>query len=125
MEDLSRIFSNFPFVSSYEILKFERTRSVLRLKVAVAINDGSQLFLSEATTPRGFRYAYHWQDAEGRMLARWDNAPHHQTLVTFPDHFHTAENIEPAVQPTIREVFEYLANRLRNRPAGEAIGKPT
>jgi hypothetical protein len=33
-----------------------------------------------STTPRGFRYAYHWQDAKNQLLARWDNAPHHPQL---------------------------------------------
>lgn len=114
MENLSQVFQNYAFVTGYEVLKFERTQTVLRSKIVVAIQDGSSLFISEATTPRGFRYAYHWQDSAGNLLARWDNAPHHQNLVTFPDHFHTATTVEPSAQPTIREVLEYLADRLRS-----------
>ncbi len=115
MESLSQIFANYTFVSGYEVLKFERTQTVLRSKIVVALRDGSQLFISEATTPQGFRYAYHWQDTQGGLRARWDNAPHHYDLVTFPDHFHSAEKIEPSTQPTIREVFEYIAAHLRSR----------
>lgn len=78
----------------------------------VEITDGSRLIISEATNPFGFRYAYHWQDSGNRLLARWDNAPHHHSLPTFPDHFHTGTVVEPSVQPTIREVLEYIAHSL-------------
>lgn len=109
MESLNQLLPDFPFVTGYEVLKFDRTQNVLRLKIVVNLRDGSQLFLSEASTPRGFRYAYHWQDTEGRLIARWDNAPHHHTIETFPAHMHVGSKIEPATQPTVREVLEYLA----------------
>jgi hypothetical protein len=113
MEDLSAVFSKYPFVVNYHLLKFERTQSTRRLKIVVDIVDGSRLIISEATTPRGFRYAYHWQDANGQLLARWDNAPHHHALPTFPDHFHDGQRIEPAVQPSIHGVLDYIAGRLQ------------
>jgi len=112
MEDLITIFSEYPFVTGYQVLKFERTQTTRRLKLAVEIVDGSRLMISEATNPRGFRYAYHWQDAEGKLLVRWDNAPHHHALPTFPDHFHNGPIIEPSIQPTIRNVLDYIAHQL-------------
>ncbi len=124
MESLSQILQDYAFVAGYEVLKFERTQTVLRSKIVVAMRDGSRLFISEATTPRGFRYAYHWQDAEDRLLARWNNAPHHQDLVTFPDHFHSTEKIESSAQPTIREVFEYIAGRWHNHAESESFDHP-
>lgn len=57
MEDLITIFSEYPFVAGYQVLKFERTQTTRRLKLAVEIVDGSRLMISEATNPRGFRYA--------------------------------------------------------------------
>jgi len=115
MEDLSAVLSKYPFVVSYHLLKFERTQSTRRLKIAVDIADGSRLIISDATTPRGFRYAYHWQDANGQLLARWDNAPHHRHLPTFPDHFHNDQRIEPSVQPTIHDVLKYIAEQLSSK----------
>jgi len=34
------------------------------------------------------KYRHHWQDSTGRMIKRWDNAPHHPTVDTFPHHLH-------------------------------------
>jgi len=115
MENLIALFSEYPFVTGYQVLKFERTQTTRRLKLAVEIAGGSRLMISEATNPRGFRYAYHWQDAEGRLLVRWDNAPHHHALPTFPDHFHNGPTVEAATQPTIRNVLEYIAHRLSSQ----------
>ena len=113
MEDLTTLLSEYPFVANFHFLKFERTRTTRRLKVAADITGGSRLIISEATTPRGFRYAYHWQDAAGELLVRWDNAPHHREVATFPDHFHNGPTVEPSVQPTIREVLDYISEHIR------------
>ncbi len=33
-------------------------------------------------------YRFHWQDKEGILIKRWDNAKHHHELKTFPNHVH-------------------------------------
>ncbi|MDZ7288491.1 MAG: hypothetical protein ONB44_02700 [candidate division KSB1 bacterium] len=55
MEDLTGVFAEYPFILSYQVLKFERTQSTRRLKMAIEIAGGSRLIISEATNPRGFR----------------------------------------------------------------------
>jgi len=32
------------------------------------------------------KYRYHWQTGSGKLIKRWDNAPHHPEIDTFPDH---------------------------------------
>ena len=34
------------------------------------------------------RYPYHLQTSDGKLVSRWDNAPHQPTVSTFPDHSH-------------------------------------
>ncbi len=43
------------------------------------------------------KYAFHWQRADGSLIRRWDNAPHHPEIATFPDHLH--EGSEDTVLP--------------------------
>ena len=31
---------------------------------------------------------HHWQDGNGVLIKRWDNAPHHPAIETFPYHLH-------------------------------------
>ena len=33
-------------------------------------------------------YSLHWQDADGRLRKRWDNAAHHPEVATHPHHVH-------------------------------------
>ena len=45
------------------------------------------LYITEAFG-KGFRsYSYHIQK-DGKMVRRWDNAPHWPEMKTFPHHFH-------------------------------------
>jgi len=34
------------------------------------------------------KYRYHLQTSDGRLVSRWDNAPHHRGVPTFPSHRH-------------------------------------
>lgn len=55
--------------------------------------DGSLLIVEEALIVRHFnivktRYVYHYQQSDGTLIFRYDSAPHHPELPTFPHHKH-------------------------------------
>lgn len=57
------------------------------------LNDGSIIELTERIVEekgqlRVTKYRFHWQDTFGNLLKRWDNAPHHPEIKTFPNHVH-------------------------------------
>ena len=63
-------------ILSYKITRFEHFGTSLRLRMEVDLIDRSRLYVRETLIGGAKRkYAYHWQDAEGRLLIRWDNAP--------------------------------------------------
>jgi hypothetical protein len=72
----------------------EQDVSVAYLKGTVSLIDGLTLFFAQYVQIEGAgsdqinrkKYRYHWQAANGETLYRWDNAPHHPSLTTFPDH---------------------------------------
>jgi len=37
------------------------------------------------------KYSFHWQRADGSLVRRWDNAPHHREIATFPHHVHEGD----------------------------------
>ena len=49
-------------------------------------------------------YSYHWERrGQTGEIYRWDNAPHHAYINTFPDHFHRGEEqmvVESDLNPT-------------------------
>jgi hypothetical protein len=44
-------------------------------------------------------YALHLMDDAGHCVVRYDNAPHHPELATFPDHKHLGPSELPAAHP--------------------------
>jgi len=61
------------------------------------------------------KYSFHWQDQNGQLIARWDTAPHHPELPTFPHHIHDSaeENIQPHAAVSIADVLAEIARRLQ------------
>lgn len=61
------------------------------------------------------RYSFHWQTADGKLIARWDNAPHHPQLSTFPHHIHEGaeENVQSHKAVTAADVLRLIEERLR------------
>jgi hypothetical protein len=56
-------------------------------------------------------YSFHWQ-SDGQKV-RFDNAPHHQQLETFPDHMHVNEEVketilEGEIEEKLVSAIEYL-----------------
>jgi hypothetical protein len=60
------------------------------------------------------KYSFHWQNQNRQLIARWDTAPHHPTLPTFPHHIHDGaeEAIHPHAPVTLAEVLAIISQRL-------------
>lgn len=55
------------------------------------------------------KYRYHLQNSEGALLVRWDNAPHHSEVSTFPDHRHERSgDIRPSSSMSLEEVLDLV-----------------
>lgn len=88
-------------------------------KIRLQVVDGS--FLDTWLSADG-DYAYHWEHRrQSGKLYRWDNAPHHPHVESFPDHFHDGEeaNILNSVlnsdpEYALRQVLEFVRTNLGN-----------
>ncbi len=66
------------------------------LRYRLSLQDGSliemfQRFHVDAGDAVVTKYSYHWQDEDGTLLRRWDNAPHHPEVATHPYHLHLGD----------------------------------
>lgn len=102
------------FVKSYDILEYVEEESIEFIRLKVEINDGSVLHIRESLTLGKSKYSYHWQKADGNLILRWDNAPHHPEISTFPYHLHDGGIIKPSDRVFIYDVLNEIANRLMN-----------
>jgi hypothetical protein len=86
-------------------------------KLRLTFTDGS--FLDVWLSADG-DYAYHWEQRRQRgQLFRWDNAPHHPHVGTFPDHFHDGDEgtivesyLDPAPEAALRQVLDFVRRQL-------------
>ena len=57
--------------------------------------DGSKLYFIEFVETKEvvnlYKYSYHYQNKKGEMIFRYDMAPHHKELSSFPHHKHIME----------------------------------
>jgi hypothetical protein len=58
-------------------------------------------------------YSYHWQDREKKTILRWDNAPHHPEIKTFPHHLHEEGGVKEAEGITFAEVLREIERRFK------------
>ena len=85
--------------------------------------DGSLLEFVEILTTQDLvliktDYTYHYQSGEGQLIFRYDNAPHHPEINTYPHHKHgvhprtCGEFIEPALPPHLADVLQEVDQHL-------------
>lgn len=71
----------------------------LRLRFTLSNGDIVELFeyvVKEQNAIRTVNYSFHLQDANAVLLKRWDNAPHHPELESFPHHLHYGKEVLPS-----------------------------
>ena len=59
------------------------------------------------------KYRYHYMNEELSMVFRYDNAPHHIEIATFPHHKHEVDDIRASNEPTLYDVLLEVAQRQR------------
>ena len=47
------------------------------------------------------KYRHHWQNQEGTLLKRWDNAPHYPQTASFPHHLHDGSEANVVAHPPV------------------------
>lgn len=88
-------------------------------KLRVFLIDGSFLdvWLSEEND-----YSFHWeQRAVCGLIHRWDNAPDHPEVESFPNHFHEGEennimssHLDADMRDAFKEVLEFIRTKLKD-----------
>lgn len=75
--------------------------------------DGSQLQVVEKLIVDRYiiikpRYAYHYQQADGTLILRYDNVPHHPEVETYPHHKHVGDKVVATQPPDLSEVLHEI-----------------
>ena len=98
-------------LGEHKILDYKQGRDFYYLKVEARLKDGSILYIREYVSSEDYINSYHWQDINGKLIIRWDNAPHHKNLDSFPHHKHTPK-IEASKEVTLEDVLVTIESKL-------------
>ncbi len=82
------------------------------IKGQITFIDGSKLYFSEQLPTDRDKYRFHYMDIQSKLIARWDSAPHHKELRTFPFHKHTNENTEEHRATNLIETLDEIAKKV-------------
>ena len=76
-------------IQAIEVQRFRIAGASYELRAVMTLKDGAKLFVKDYLFLDGTRkYAYHWQNREGQLQCRWDNAPHWLEVTSYPHHQH-------------------------------------
>lgn len=114
---LEEALASCPQVAQTTLTKEKRAPHIGFVKGTIVFSQGLQLFIMEfvRTEPRlaKTKYRYHCQDAKGRLLFRYDDAPHHHND-TFPHHKHVqtdkGETIIPSSPPSLAALLDEVTS---------------
>jgi hypothetical protein len=103
-------------VVHWKVVREEAQGDVGLLRYRLTLRDGGLLEMFERFQVVGGRlqvtkYSFHWQDIDGQLRKRWDNAAHHPEVLTHPHHVHdsTEANVLPHGPISAEEVLAIIA----------------
>jgi len=99
---------NFSFVKNIEVLDLRIFKTGFYIKLMVQFKEESVLFIREYVDEYERAYSYHWQTKGGKLIIRWDNAPHYKNISTYPHHKHIKEKIFPNYAITCEEILKEI-----------------
>jgi hypothetical protein len=104
-------------IREYEITTWEIQPTSSRFKAKIVFIDGSCLLVKEylfLRNGKSRKYAYHWQDHDGHLKVRWDNAAHWKQVSTFPHHKHERDeaHVVPSREVSLEDVLQTIAQQI-------------
>jgi hypothetical protein len=108
---IESLITQFSLIINFSIEFEEITEDIGYIKGKLELMNGSVLYFFEfveiqKNVPILVKYKYQWQSSEGNLLKRWDNAPHHREINTFPHHVHDPEGVYPSLAMNLKLVFD-------------------
>jgi hypothetical protein len=113
-ENIENIIASNPIILSSNILKqFGPQSETVYLKGNLLFIDFSVLeiaifaakFRNEVIIDK---YRFHYMNKDGQMVFRYDNAPHHHEIPTFPHHKHTSNKAIQSSMPSMKDILNEI-----------------
>ena len=107
-----KFLKSSPAISDYKVIEFKSSQFSRYYKIVVIFEDDSILYAREYLSKNERNYSYHWQDKHNNLLIRWDNAPFHKNIKTYPHHKHVKDKLQESPTLTLDKVIEEIEKRI-------------
>lgn len=98
------------------IHKDKRSQHTGYFRADLFFPDGSSLHIREFVTTQiridRYTYVYHYQDADDRLIFRYDNTHHFPDRPNFPHHRHTPDGVALAPEPDLQSVIDEVLKEM-------------
>lgn len=117
-QQVEKVLRDFPIIRSYTL-----TRKVYNFQQGsiggkIVFENGHSLEFMEVVDMEmagKVKYRYQYMDENQGLIFRYDNAPHHSEVETFPHHKHISDQVvkaqEPALQAILTEILRGIDKR--------------
>ena len=105
------------YVTESQIRKDKRSFYIGVVEGEIRFTDNSFLhfieFVNVKEVVSKYKYSYHYQDNAEQVVFRYDMAPHHKEIKSFPHHKHLgSEKVIQSFAPTLGEVLQEIEGLL-------------
>lgn len=115
-EHIEHILQEFPTISSSFITKKFYNAKQGYLTGSITFENGYRLEFIEVKdidVNAKIKYRYQYMNECNDIVFRYDNAPHHRNISTFPHHKHIQGEIIASSEPTLFDVLLEIAQQDR------------
>ena len=112
LNSIQSLAKNFTgIVQAIEDIEIVEKEAVRKLKCSLRLFDGTMLKVREIwLQDKMLAYSYYWLRSDESLIIGWDNAPHHKSISTFPDHKHVGKHTEFSYETDLGQVLSYIQN---------------
>lgn len=112
-QEIETYITDCPSVIESHLIKDKRSLHIWIIEGQIYFMDGSVLFFIEFVNVKDkterYKYSYHYQDKTGNFIFRYDMAPHHKEIKSFPHHKHfKSEKIIESSDPSLIMVLDEI-----------------
>ena len=115
VESIENIINSSSIILSSQIQKYlDPGGNAVFLKSQLVFIDFSTLEMAIYVTESGDilsmdKYRFQFMNSRGHFVFRYDNAPHHPEIITFPHHKHLSEKIVPSTFPSLKDILNEIS----------------
>ena len=112
-QEIKQLIAQSYIVIDVQLITDKRSLYIGFLEGNLTFLDGSSLhfmeFVNVKVAMNRYKYSYHYQDTAEMLVFRYDMAPHHQNIRTFPHHKHLKNgHVVETKPPSFTEVLEEI-----------------